>query len=420
MYGIKGKSALTSIVDLALGAPIDYMHCVLEGVVKRLLKKWVTSSSHRNHYYLNKEKLREVDANLIVQLPPHDFSRASRSIDKHRKFWTASKFRTWLLFYSLPLLLGYLPPLYIHHYALLVCALHILLQPQLTPTKTKAAEEMLKDFVHFLPELYGEAECTINAHLLLHLCEHVRIWGPLWGFSAFGFESKNGHLMGHAHATYRVAEQLLFSLNLNQSLDVAQDKLLKTETEKTLAFMSLDSSQSNRGQELIPGSYVVGPVYSGSLSLDESLVIEIHTGEWPEEISEFRRVYHQGTLLYSEQYGRPGGKRDSTICSYYKDGREQFGRINRFLIVNSLPIVHIKPFLPSGSLLQAAGVPGRVTLKRYASVDLLSYFMIRVEKKTLPVVATRLESITRKCICVHQDTSQYQFVVKLPNYFECH
>jgi len=37
--GIKGVSPLSTLVDLATGAPIDYMHCVLEGVVKRLMNK---------------------------------------------------------------------------------------------------------------------------------------------------------------------------------------------------------------------------------------------------------------------------------------------------------------------------------------------------------------------------------------------
>ena len=31
--GIKGKSVLSQVVDLPVGAPIDYMHCVLEGVI---------------------------------------------------------------------------------------------------------------------------------------------------------------------------------------------------------------------------------------------------------------------------------------------------------------------------------------------------------------------------------------------------
>ena len=209
--GIKGPSVIASIVDIAFGAPIDYMHCVLEGVVKRLMEKWV--SSPQCPYYLSKQKLKEIDQSLTLQCPPHDFSRAPRSILKHRKFWKASEYRSWLLFYSLPLLLSFLPPLYIHHFALLVCAIHILLQPTLSTTRIDAAEMMLKDFVELLPNLYSERECTLNAHLLLHLSEHARVWGPLWGFSAFPYEHKNGYLMGHVHSAHKIADQLLFSIH---------------------------------------------------------------------------------------------------------------------------------------------------------------------------------------------------------------
>ena len=36
--GIKGRSVLTGVVDLVADIPIDYMHCVLEGVVKWLME----------------------------------------------------------------------------------------------------------------------------------------------------------------------------------------------------------------------------------------------------------------------------------------------------------------------------------------------------------------------------------------------
>lgn len=39
--GIKGQSVLSGIIDLVNGSPIDYMHCVLEGIMKKLLEVWV-------------------------------------------------------------------------------------------------------------------------------------------------------------------------------------------------------------------------------------------------------------------------------------------------------------------------------------------------------------------------------------------
>ena len=118
--------------------------------------------------------VKDVDKVLLQQRPPHDFSRATRSIEQHRNYWKASEFRSWLLFYSIPI-----PPLYIHHYSLLVCALHILLQCNITAALILATKEMLLDFYKMLPELYSESFCTINAHSLSHLAECVQHWGSL-------------------------------------------------------------------------------------------------------------------------------------------------------------------------------------------------------------------------------------------------
>lgn len=73
-----------------------------------------------------------------------------------------------------------------------MCAMHILLQSKLTQVQVKAAEEMLNDFYIMLPDLYGDNSCTLNAHCLTHLPRYVRLWGPLWTQSLFGFESMNG------------------------------------------------------------------------------------------------------------------------------------------------------------------------------------------------------------------------------------
>ncbi len=144
-----------------------------------------------------------------------------------------------MLYYSLPLLVNVLPALYLHHYALLVCAMHILLQEQLTEAKIQAAEEMLMDYYNLLPELYGDKSCTLNAHSLIHLTQYARLWGPLWTQSAFGFESMNGHLTSMLHSTYRVADQLVFSIDVHHTLSVLCEKLQAIENEQTLSFLSL-------------------------------------------------------------------------------------------------------------------------------------------------------------------------------------
>ena len=131
--------------------------------------------------------LNSVDNLFMKQRPPHEFSRPPRSIKSHLSYWKASEFRSWLLFYSLPFLLNVLPPLYLHHFALLVCFIHILLQKQITQVRCNAVEEMLLDFYNLFPKLYGLSNCTMNPYFLC-------LWGPLWTHSAFSFKSMNGSL----------------------------------------------------------------------------------------------------------------------------------------------------------------------------------------------------------------------------------
>lgn len=113
--------------------------------------------------------LSDIDSKLLKQHPPSEFSRPPQSISKHLNYWKASELCNWLLFYSLPLLLEHLPPLYFHRYTLFICAIHILLSDTI--------DTMLVDFCSLLPESYDENISTHNVHLLTHLTN-------MWSFVA--------------------------------------------------------------------------------------------------------------------------------------------------------------------------------------------------------------------------------------------
>jgi len=164
-------------VPSVLAVPVDYMHTVLLGVVKLLLKRWFDSSYHRAPFYL-RVQIEAVDATLLKQRPPSEFSCRPRSIKKHLSYWKVSELRNWMLYYSLPLLLDHLPPLYFHHYALLVGALHLLLGNRIPVSYIDNTEQILNDFCLLVEELYGESACTHTVHLLTHLSKYVRLWGP--------------------------------------------------------------------------------------------------------------------------------------------------------------------------------------------------------------------------------------------------
>ena len=93
--------------------------------------------------------------------PPHEFSRPRRPIHNYLGYWKASEYRAWLLFYSLPILLNYLPPGYVHHFALLIASMHILLNTAVSSDDIDAAENMLNTFFKYVPELYPEKNVFI-------------------------------------------------------------------------------------------------------------------------------------------------------------------------------------------------------------------------------------------------------------------
>ena len=272
--GIYGNSVLSTCLDVVDGVPIDYMHCILEGVTKWLLHSWLNSRNHREPYYLGR-KLKEIDELLLKQQPPHNFTRAPRSLAKHLNYWKASEFRTWLLYYSLPILSDFLPSLYLQHTALLVTAMHILLKQEISESQVDAAEAMIDTFCKLLPELYGNGSCTANAHCLTHMTKYVRLWGPLWTHSAFGFESMNGHLTGTFHSRTQIHDQLVFSVQVNQALQQLSSYLTDHEDEKTLAFLSFCCNSLPRKNmfQIARHVYIIGTFHYTDLTVAEHSAI---------------------------------------------------------------------------------------------------------------------------------------------------
>jgi len=118
--GVMSTSPLVNNLNLVDSIPVDYMHAILEGIMKKLMDLWFSSKSHGKPYYLRKS-LKSIDSALMKQAPPDEFTRAPRCIQLHMKYWKASELKQWLLYYSLPLLQNKLPDVHWLHFSLLVC-----------------------------------------------------------------------------------------------------------------------------------------------------------------------------------------------------------------------------------------------------------------------------------------------------------
>ena len=97
-YGVKGTSVLGEYIDFPQCVPIDYMHSILEGVFKQLMKFWFNSAFHSEPYSLRKH-LSKVNKIAGKIQPPNEIQRLPRSLNQIQ-FFKASEYRAWILFYA--------------------------------------------------------------------------------------------------------------------------------------------------------------------------------------------------------------------------------------------------------------------------------------------------------------------------------
>lgn len=72
--------------DMIRGTTIDYMHCVLLGVCRQLLKLWVKTKNKKEIWYIGK-KILQVDDRLISIKPPEEIQRTPRRIETTLQYW---------------------------------------------------------------------------------------------------------------------------------------------------------------------------------------------------------------------------------------------------------------------------------------------------------------------------------------------
>jgi len=196
VYGVKGPSPLLGLPDLNIvdGFVVDYMHCVDLGVTRYLVGLWFDTVHHTSAWYIGR-RTSEVNSNLCNIRPPSSITRLPRTL------WKSSEWRAFTLFYASVCLRDILPTAFFEHFMLLSESLYLLLLNNISLNHLNLADRYLKQFVRDFKLLYGKQYMTYNIHLLLHLSDSVRNWGPLWCYSNYDFENVNGSLLKMFHGT---------------------------------------------------------------------------------------------------------------------------------------------------------------------------------------------------------------------------
>lgn len=229
VQGIKGISPLISISNFNIVdyCPVDYMHAVLLGVSKQLCKLWFEHPSLKCYI---KDRMADIDSILQSINPFAEISRYPRKISE-RKSWKANEWQNWLLIYGPVCLNDILPVAYYDHFISFSRTINRLLCDELTESVILECEISLIDFVQNFEILYGSTQMTYNVHLMLHISECVRNYGPLWAFSLFTYEDINGMLKkfmkGPKEPVLQIATKYVLSHARHNAdyLDYCQEKV---------------------------------------------------------------------------------------------------------------------------------------------------------------------------------------------------
>ncbi|KAK3918396.1 hypothetical protein KUF71_000968 [Frankliniella fusca] len=108
--GVIGKSVLfpLTFMSLVFGLTLDYMHAILLGCCRLSLSLQLGKSSRGKPYFIG-DKLGLINRRLLSIAPPSNISRRPRSLT-FMGDWKANEWRNFLLYYSLPCIIGIQKP----------------------------------------------------------------------------------------------------------------------------------------------------------------------------------------------------------------------------------------------------------------------------------------------------------------------
>ena len=325
--GIKGPCWFATLKyhDIIRGTAVDYMHCILEGVMKLLLKLWF-GGGHGGANYNIADRVSEVDNRLAQIKPPNNISRCPRSIESHSKYWKASELRSFLLFYGAVVLHdhGILPDTWYECFMLLSEAIFLLSMEQITHAQLDHAENLIEHFCVAFKELYNIRFQTANIHYLLHIPQDVRNLGPLWTHSCFPFENFNGEMLNLFHGTQNVPFQIASAVLIMQCLPQLENQLPKSSGQEEFYKKVTSPHACANETEIEGGIFAMGGVEHRKVDKATYCALPDYFGHVPGAttgIRAFLRMRRGSDVYHSEDYKRVKCRNSYTV-KYFSNRNE--------------------------------------------------------------------------------------------------
>lgn len=142
---------------------------------------------------------------------------------------SAAEFRFFALYISSIILSRYFTGAkrkYLTHWVFLIQALWILSSYKINATDLSRAENLIKLFVLQVGSLYGTEFWDLEVHLLLHLADQVKRFGPLWTHGCWVFEHMVGQIKRITHGRNRSIHRSIMKVYQRQYRQIMHRSML--------------------------------------------------------------------------------------------------------------------------------------------------------------------------------------------------
>lgn len=237
--------------------PPDYLHCVLLGVVEKILTYLRDTSKILSGMDYIKIKDRIL---TFRQNQPLEFQRRLRAFTEELGHMKGTEFRQYLLFVFPLLLKGIVSEEIIGHFLKLQIASIIFTHKRFSKFYEQA-EKLMKMFIDEYGTVYDPSYVSYVVHSLCHMRKYVELYGPWDNFSTFEYESQNSSvkklLEGHARPLAEVTNRIMeiYAAPSHSSDKISNDIEAKGRQEDgsfgQLKFYDLCFKPNESGQNLM-------------------------------------------------------------------------------------------------------------------------------------------------------------------------
>ncbi|KAK5647965.1 hypothetical protein RI129_002857 [Pyrocoelia pectoralis] len=244
-----GTSILELIphLDMVQDIPLDYMHLICLGVVRKLIALWCGAAKPPSKLSSKQTKELSVSLEHMSSYVPCEFARKPRSLSE-RKRWKATEYRQFL-YYTGPVVCANIlnVDMYTNFLSLHV-ATTILSSPKYLKLHVDYSHSLFMYFVETFMILYGKQNVSHNIHNLIHIVNDAKRFGILDNFSAFPYENYLQRLKKLLRKNDNPLSQIAHRISEHSLLDIPMP------SKNTFDFCYTPKKEHNNGP-LLPSCF---------------------------------------------------------------------------------------------------------------------------------------------------------------------